>query len=145
MWGTAEIQKRWQPRSLKKLAGLAHMSKANLCYGLDHLERHGWVIRHRQATLGRGYSTAYSLEVGKDCECRSEVSKPQTLNRPEVSKAWTGKCPKGRGITPGQDPVPAKSVTEEEISKEDGQVPGWPGWPSGTIGAWENRDQPWEP
>lgn len=145
-WKTAEIRERWQPRSLQELAVLAHMSKSNVCYGLDHLELHGWVIRHRHTKPGRGYNTAYSLTIGRDCDCR-KASKPRTHTDGEVSKDWTAKCPKADGIAAGQRPVSAKRVREEEERERTVVRDPWPGashqspdeswksWPAGSVGA----------
>ena len=64
-WKSAVIKRQFQPRSLAELAGLAHMSKASVAAGLNHLQRHGWVVRHRHVTAagigGRGHGTRYEL------------------------------------------------------------------------------------
>ena len=47
---------------------------------LSHLQRHGWIQRHRHITDngigGRGHPTRYQLEVGTDCNCGPERPEP---------------------------------------------------------------------
>jgi|ERR1022692_652848 hypothetical protein len=81
-WVTAQIQERWRPRSLAELAAQCDMSKSTLALSLNHVQRHGWVLRHRHLTDegvgGRGNVTTYQLEVGADCDCpkRSALAEP---------------------------------------------------------------------
>src|ERR1700746_483503 len=72
-WVTAEIKPQFQPRSLRELAAWCRMSEANVKRALSHLQRHGWVVRHRHLTDkgigGRGHPTRYQLDHGRDCDC----------------------------------------------------------------------------
>ena len=49
-FGTAEIPYQFQPRSLVKLSQLAHLSLATTKRSVAHLEKHGWLERHRNVT-----------------------------------------------------------------------------------------------
>lgn len=77
-WGSAIIPAKFQPRSLKVIARDAQCSEATVKRALRHLERHGWVVRARDAFKGRGHSTTYGLTVGEDCDCFSGRPEPKS-------------------------------------------------------------------
>ena len=64
-FGTAFLPDRFQPRSLLQLAEKSFVSARQLKYSLDHLQRHGWLERHRvfsdTGIGGRGKPTRYVL------------------------------------------------------------------------------------
>jgi biotin operon repressor len=148
-WKTAVIVDKYQPHSLEELAEWARMSRANLCYGLNHLEYHGWLIRQRRVKPGRGHKTMYELLAGRDCNdgCpmrkASKASNPWTLPKAEsvqessikASNPWT--LPKAESVqessikasndfrgAAGQRPVPRKSVYNEEEEVRESGFPG---------------------
>jgi hypothetical protein len=159
-WVTAKILDRFQPRSLDELAAWSRMSRSNVAGGLNHLTRHGWLLRHRNITAkgigGRGHGTKYELVVGKDCDC-SKASRSKTVPADKPSRNREINRPETCDVSAGQGPVPAKSVRDEgEVEKrapevrvlaEPGQStngsvrtpPDWSRWPAGEIGEWENR------
>jgi hypothetical protein len=164
-WKSAEILDQYQPRSLEELAALSKMSRSNVALGLNHLQRHGWLLRFRyidgKGIGGRGHGTKYQPDLGRDCDCpkpskgdRSKASKPRTVPEPKPSKNRALNRPEVADITAGQTPVPAKSVREEEeveegeqeaspvewLSKNEVVYPAsWKNWPAGSIGEEMNR------
>jgi predicted transcriptional regulator len=114
-WKTAVIRDQFQPRSLADLARLAHMSEANVKRSLNHLQRHGWLLRHRhfsdRGIGGRGHATSYQLENGKDCDCpKGAQAEPVSADKgahDEPRKGLSNGC-----NAAGQGPVSAKSVSD---------------------------------
>ena len=89
-WKTALIPVRFQPRSLEELADLSKLSVATVKRTLGHLQRHGWIQRHRYLTDkgigGRGHPTRYRLDLGADCDCVPD--RPAPLNGAERTRRW---------------------------------------------------------
>jgi hypothetical protein len=154
-WNSAVIYGRYQPRSLTELADWCRMSRANLCYGLNHLEYHGWIERRRWRTPGRGHRTMYALLAGRDCEpgCPlKKAAKDWTLPSRESVQQSSSKASNDFRAAAGQEPVSAKRVSDEEGVKKSvpvGEFRGtedlervresWKGWPAGSNGEYENR------
>ena len=74
-WKTGEIPEKFQPHGLADLARMTHMSKANLCRGLNRLEGNGWISRHRAT----GRRTAYQLAVGANYGIGAERPEPRAM------------------------------------------------------------------
>jgi DNA-binding Lrp family transcriptional regulator len=89
-WNTAVIPVRFQPRSLAELAELSKLSVATVKRTLRHLQRHGWIERHRYITDagigGRGHPTRYRLDVGADCDCAPD--RPEPVSDAERAKRY---------------------------------------------------------
>ena len=79
-WKTEVIPVRFQPRSIEELADLSKLSVATVKRTLSHLQRHGWIQRHRYITDkgigGRGHPTRYRLDLGADCDCIPDRPEP---------------------------------------------------------------------
>ena len=102
-WNTAVIPVRFQPRSLAELAELSKLSVATVKRTLRHLQRHGWIERHRYITDkgigGRGHPTRYRLDVGTDCDCAPE--RPEPVNGAERTRRWRQRKKAAHGsVTP---------------------------------------------
>ena len=134
-WKTAVIDGKYQPRSLTELAQWSRMSRAGLCYGLNHLELHGWIERRRWLTPGRGHRTTYALLAGRDCEpdcpirkaaqeatkkASNKAAKDWTLPKAESVQKSSKKASNDFRAAAGQSPVSAKSVRDEEEVRERG-------------------------
>jgi len=132
-FGTAEIPDRFQPRSLVKLAERCHISLAGVKRSVGHLQRHGWLERHRNLTPsgigGRGHPTRYKLLAGRDCDCQKQAhsepvpvekeAQPEPINRLTTPVVSAGQEPRG---------------DERAVRRGKG---GWD-WPAGSWG--ENPD-----
>jgi hypothetical protein len=150
-WKSAKILDRFQPRSL------------------NHLQRHGWLVRHRHFSDngigGRGHPTTYQLEHGRGCDCLPAVSRrTQDTSKgahPEPVPADKGAQDEPRKglrtcrVTAGQRPVSAKSVRSQgEVAKEgpadlaqcvaggEGAADVLSGWPRESIGPCARCRQP---
>ena len=134
-WKTAILPGRFQPRSLDDVARWAHMSRANVKYGLAHLELHGWISRGRKLARsgagGRGNATTYELRQGFDCDCKAAKSRPVAEDK--AAKNHTLKRPKSDGIAAGHAPVSAEEGRDE--GEREGAASEWGCWPDDTIGA----------
>lgn len=132
-FGTAEIPARFQPRSLAKLAERCHISLAGVKRSVGHLQRHGWLERHRNITAsgigGRGHPTTYRLLAGRDCDC-PKGAQPEPVKRNKQAQADTVNRLTGARVPAVQGPVPAERAVRGEVGK---------GWPSGTMGEWANE------
>ena len=147
-WKTGMIPARWQPRSLRDIARDAHLDKATVCRGLNHLESHGWVAR-RRVVPGRGHATVYELMAGMDCDCFKERPEPVTdaermrwyrrrkkesttkeasqidVTQPnEASQIDVTKRRSERNEVAGQGPFPAKRDATRGKGKRD--MKSWP-------------------
>ena len=127
-FGTAEIPDRFQPRSLVKLAEHCHISLAGTKRSISHLQRHGWIERHRNVTEagigGRGHGTRYKLLVGHDCDCKQAHAEPLSARKQaqaEPINRLTTLC-----SSAGQRALPAERAVRGEK--------GWGGWPPGSEG-----------
>ena len=109
-WKTAIITAKFQPRGLADLAGLAKMSKANLCRGLEHLESHGWIMRTRADKRGRGHRTTYQLAKGMSCECLEQ--RPEAASDADRARRYRERK---RASAPGRKMSQA-AVTQEAVS-----------------------------
>jgi len=168
-WVTAEIKPQFQPRRLGELAAWCRMSEANVKRALNHLERHGWVVRHRHVTRkgtgGRSRPTSYQLEHGRDCDCpkRAQDEPDKGVQDEPVSGHKGAQDEPRKGLKRGEEtavqtPVPAKSVRDEEELEADRPVVAVPRsaaeedrrdrpvydeeWPPGTNGAAANLRPP---
>jgi predicted transcriptional regulator len=138
-FGTAEIPDRFQPRSLIKLAERCHVSLATVKRSVGHLQRHGWLERHRNITEsgigGRGHPTRYKLLLGQDCTCKGAQIEPVPSKKQaqfEPRNRLTG-----ADVSAGRRPVVAeRAVRGEEVMGEylGGPVSWETGWPSNSIG-----------
>ena len=122
-WKTAAIPVRFQPRSLEELAGLSKLSVATVKRTLSHLQRHGWIQRHRYITDkgigGRGHPTRYRLDLGADCDCVS--GRPEPLNGAERTRRWRERKKAAQGSV---TPAPGKGAqidvtTGEKLAQFD--------------------------
>lgn len=128
-WTAGKILDRFQPRSLEALARECHVSKATLCRGLSHLQRHGWVERFRHVSEkgigGRGHFTRYVLLDGKDCDCFPEPGNcltAETDTTEKLSHQRSVNCLTLVRVSPGQGPVSAKGVRDrEEVGRESSE------------------------
>jgi hypothetical protein len=108
-FATARLPDPFQPRSLTALADDCHVSMSQVKYSVGHLQRHGWLERHRNITDkgigGRKHPTRYVLKLGRDCDCKT--GQPVAGSR----KKGGSECPINRpqevAISAGQVPVPA--------------------------------------
>jgi hypothetical protein len=135
-FGTAEIPYQFQPRSLVKLAQLCVLSLATTKRSVAHLERHGWLERHRNVTAsgvgGRGHPTTYELLIGRDCDCKGAQREPVASGK--QAQDDTVNRLTGERISAGDWPVPAVlGVERERVEREQAF-----GWPAGSMGEWEN-------
>jgi DNA-binding MarR family transcriptional regulator len=164
-WKSVVIRDKFQPRSLAELAAWSRMSRANVARALNHLQRHGWLQRHRhfsdKGIGGRGHATRYQLEHGKDCDCLPAVSRaapkesqPEPLSADKESQAELGKGLRTCHVTAGQAPGSAKSVRDEEevVTRTDFRGAAdeeqmrriresWKLWPPGSEGEWANMTE----
>jgi hypothetical protein len=153
-WVTAAIPERFQPRSVEEIARIANINPTTAAEGLTHLERHGWLVRHR--TSGRSRSIAYALAVGKDCDCPAAAPKTGRLPDAERARRYRERKKASRGI-PVTEADPSRDIAAMrhgvECDEFAGQVPyldevgverervekeGLSGWPAGSMGDWEN-------
>ena len=122
-WKTAVIPKRWQPKSLRDIARDAHMGVATVCRGLNHLESHGWIERHRTSP-GRGHPTAYGLMAGADCDCLTlDGSKTEPVSDAERMRHYRARKKASHpGVTHGEkasqfDVTPGGKASQNDVTK----------------------------
>jgi DNA-binding MarR family transcriptional regulator len=143
-WDTVQIQERWQPRSLAQLSAECGISKSTLALSLNHLQRHGWLLRWRHFTDkgigGRGHLTTYQLELGTDCDCPSRARRAEPVSDAERMRRYRARkkgsdihvtetskesgihVTKGPSVTheaAGQRPDSVKEGADVRSSKED--------------------------
>jgi DNA-binding MarR family transcriptional regulator len=108
-FSTSFLPDRFQPRSLKTLAADCHVSVSQVKYSVGHLQRHGWLLRHRNLTDqgigGRGHPTRYVLEIGHDCDCKS--GQPVAGSRKKGATECPAKGPQEATVSAGHPPVSA--------------------------------------
>jgi hypothetical protein len=106
-FGTAEIPDRFQPRSLIKLAQMCHISLAGVKRSVSHLQRHGWLERHRNLTSagigGRGHPTRYRLLAGRDCDCPKQAHAEPVRARKQAQAEPINRLT-GQSVPAGQEP-----------------------------------------
>lgn len=107
-WGTAFLPDRFQPGSLIKLAEKCQVSKATVKRSVGHLQRHGWLERHRNLTDngigGRGHPTRYVLNLGRSCDC-SKGAHSEPVSEQKGAHDEPGKGLRGTRVSAGQVPV----------------------------------------
>lgn len=132
-FGTAEIPVQFQPRSLVKLAERCHISLAGTKRSVGHLQRHGWLERHRNITAsgvgGRGHPTLYKLLPGRDCDCpkqaqREPVSRKKQAQAEPINRLTTS------SVSAGQPAFGAERAVRGEVGRVVMEE-----WPSGTVGS----------
>jgi hypothetical protein len=62
-FGTAHLPERFQPRSIAELAKKCNVSARQVNYSVGHLQRHGWLERHRNIRPATCSSTARTATV----------------------------------------------------------------------------------
>jgi hypothetical protein len=117
-WHTAEIDPKFQPRSLTELARWSTMPRSVLAAGLNHLEHHNWIERNRWRTPGRGHTTRYKLTVGTDCDCHQEHGEPMT-------DAERMRRYRARRKASGSSVTEAGKVSGERVTAADQEVSGF--------------------
>lgn len=133
-FGTAEIPDRFQPRSLVKLAERCHISLAGTKRSVSHLQRHGWLERHRNLTAtgigGRGHPTRYKLLIGRDCDCQKRAHGEPVPVEKEAQAEPINRLT-SLTVSAGQEP------RGDERAVRRGE--GWGGWPEDSHGAEVNE------
>ena len=133
-YGTAEIPDRFQPRSLVKLAERCHISLAGVKRSVGHLQRHGWLERHRNLTAsgigGRGHPTRYKLMIGRDCDCK-KAAQPEPVPDEKQAQAEPINRLTAVPVSAGQE-----SCGDERAVR--GEIGGW-AWPEDSVGAEVNE------
>lgn len=141
--GTAEIPVRFQPRSLIKFAERCHISLAGVKRSVGHLQRHGWLERHRNITEsgigGRGHPTLYRLKLGTDCDCkpaqREPLPVPKQAQREPINRLTASRVSAGQVRDGDERAVRGREGRGEYLG---GPVP-W-GWPADSLGEEVNGD-----
>lgn len=152
-WASGVIPNRFQPRNLEVVAAEAGMSPSTAERAIRHLERHGWVTRHKGTAPGRhGRTVAYQLHIGQPCDCGTGRPAPMTAaerarnyrerermksRQPDVTADL---IPRQRDVTyhvRDRDDFPGQSTRGAEVGRDEG-VRGW-AWPDDSVGAEVNE------
>lgn len=132
---TADIPGKFQPRSLVKLAEKCHLSLAGTKRSVAHLQRHGWLERHRNITSngigGRGHPTAYKLLAGRDCDC-TKPAQAEPVKRNKRAQAEPINRLTARVVPAVQEPVCAERAVRGEVGEGEA-------WPAGSVGQRANE------
>lgn len=122
-WSTSYLPPEFQPKGVAALATITmSVSERQVNYSLSHLELHGWVVRDRKP-LGRGHTTRYAVELGKDCDCKSV--QPLQTSEAEVCSDCTEKC-----AEPPPEPAGQTTLSSDREAVTGGE--GWEGWQKAT-------------
>jgi hypothetical protein len=117
-FGTAEIPARFQPRSLVKLAEMCHISLAGTKRSVGHLQRHGWLERHRNISEkgigGRGHPTQYKLLKGHDCDCQKQAQAEPVPGSKQAQAEPINRLT-GDRVPAGQHQPPAERAVRGEV------------------------------
>ena len=143
-YGTAFLPDRFQPRSLAQLAGKSFVSARQVKYSLSHLQRHGWLERHRVISEtgigGRGNRTRYVLCAGRSCDCKGGTQ--CTVPAGKQGSQCTGNRAESPHVAAGQAPDAAGRAVAGEVREgkpwrdEQGDYTGGPvTWPGDSVGA----------
>jgi hypothetical protein len=135
-WKTVELPARFTP-TRKAIARKTSLSYRQVGYSTRHLERHGWLAA--KGATGPGRPLAYSLALGRGCDCTGRVHVPQRWQPQQGTVATFGyrSVATNGGNAAGQDTdfsggYERKEVEEAETAQciEQFTIPGDSGGPA---------------